>query len=57
MLLAGNAMALGNCGFSYNDMGTVLDLMEDRLEDISNDGSFMMNRLYDQNVLINSCQS
>ena len=42
--LAGNANDLGEDGFSYYDMGSVLDLMEDRFEEIS--GSLMMNDDY-----------
>ena len=44
--LAGNAKDLGQYGFSYYDMGSVLDLMEDRFEEISSDGSLMMNEDY-----------
>ena len=44
--LAGNVKDLGQYGFSYYDMGSVLDLMEDRFEEISSDGSLMMNEDY-----------
>ncbi len=44
--LAGNAKDLGQYGFSYYHMGSVLDLMEDRFEEISCDGSLMMNENY-----------
>ena len=44
--LAGNAKDLGQYGFCYYDMGSVLDLMEDRFEEISSDGSLMMNEDY-----------
>ena len=44
--LAGNAKDLGQNGFSYYDIGLVLDLMEDRFEEISSDGSLMMNEDY-----------
>ncbi len=44
--LAGNAKDLGQYGFSYYDVGSVLDLMEDRFEEISSDGSLMMNEDY-----------
>ena len=44
--LAGNAKDLGQYGFCYYDMGSVLDLMEDRFEEISSDGSLMINEDY-----------
>jgi hypothetical protein len=37
-------------------MGSVPDLMEDRFEEISNDGSLMMNEDYDEYVRLNSHQ-
>ena len=43
--LAGIVKDVGYYGFSY-DMGSVLDLMEDRFEEILNDGSLMMNEDY-----------
>jgi hypothetical protein len=37
---------LGQYGFSYYDMGSVLDLIEDRFEEISKNGSLMPNEDY-----------
>ena len=44
--LAGNAKDLDKYGFSYYDMVSVLDLMEDRFEEISKEGYLMMNEDY-----------
>jgi hypothetical protein len=49
--LAGNAKDLNQYGFSYYDMGSVLDLMEDRVEEISSDSSLIENEDYMMDML------
>ena len=40
--LAGNSKDLGNYDFSYYDMGKLLDIMEDRFEEISKKGELLL---------------
>ncbi len=44
--LAGNVQDLAEHDFSYYDLGKVLDLMEDRFEEISKDGTLLLNEDY-----------
>lgn len=44
--LAGKAKDLGHHSFSYYEKGLVLDLMKDRCEEILNDGSLVMKKIY-----------
>ena len=41
--LTGNTRDLGNYGFGYYDMGKMLDVMEDRFDEISRNGDLLLN--------------